>query len=229
MIIPTNIKLKLTRRDTPPYFNVHIKALDTEYWPHDLLHQMWRMRHWQRLEETPTEGIYIVDGYKMKIPRIRDSTYRSPSYSQCLFRSYFRWQQEYAPPIQLTGKTVLDAGSGIGETTPLWLKLGATKIIGVDMNPEACRIYRLNADANGWDVKILNEPFKVAHMLLPWDYAKIDVEGGEECLLELDALPPKPMVFEIHSSALRKALSFKFGLRVTKKLPKDQYIMRNWI
>jgi hypothetical protein len=194
LIFPQDLSLNFSRRRHLPYF----KAFDTEYWPHQFLTFLWRARGWHLIEEKPYYAVYQIGDYRLKLLRIRDPHYNSPSYTSSLFKHFFDWKTQYKPPFPLKAKTVLDVGSGVGETALLFFTLGAEKVICVDINPQACQILRENADANGWDVDIINEPFSPRHLSESWDFCKIDIEGAEECLLSVDELPSKPIVLETH-------------------------------
>ena len=212
-MIPRKIGFKLSARRRLPV----LLAFDREFWPHDFVRFLWRTRSWKVLEENPVYGIYKIGGIRLKLLRVRNPAYASPSYTRSFFTHYFDWMSEYRPPFPLKGKTVLEGGSGVGETATLFFALGAKKLICVDINPQACGVLRENADANGWDIKIINEPFSTRHLLeTEWDFCKLDIETGESCLLSLDKLPDKPMVMETHGVQLTKDLIHKFHLDAFK-------------
>jgi SAM-dependent methyltransferase len=220
MILPTKIGLKLSARRKLPV----ILAFDGEFWPHEFASYLWRARNWKRIEENSKYGIYKIGEQRMKLLRTKNKDYRIPSYVQGFFTEWNRWKRQYEPPFNLKGKTVLDAGSGCGETAFHFFKWGAKRVICVDRNPLACGVMEENAEANGWDAVVLCEPFNEEHMNLPFEFAKIDVEGGESCLLSLQELPPKPMVAEVHSAYLIKEFTERFGFHHHEILRKDDGI-----
>jgi hypothetical protein len=136
------------------------------------------------------------------------------SYLKLMLREWDIWDETYLPPFPLIGKTVLDAGSGEGETVLKYLLHGASKIICVEENAQSVKLLRINAMQNKWNIEIRNKSFSKED-LVGVDFAKIDVEGGEECLLELDDLPC-PCVMEIHGEHLQEAMLKKFRMRIVK-------------
>ncbi len=145
---------------------------------------------------------YAPPTWTLKLLRIEDKSTKSPDYIASFFSTLSFLRRQYKPPWSLEGKVVLDAGSGCGETAYHFFRWGAKKVIAVDQNPLACQVLRENADANGWDVEIHCEPFNEKHMFLDYDFAKLDVEGGERCLLNLKEMPRKHVVAEVHSADL---------------------------
>jgi len=120
------------------------------------------------------------------------------------------WEKYYLPPMSLRGKTVLDAGAGCGETAAFYLAHGASKVIAVETEESCCDLMRSNASENSMDVQILNCPFdEDVFLSQPFDFAKIDVEGAEKCLLTLDEVN-KPCVLEVHDIDVRRAILAKF-------------------
>lgn len=223
---PTGLGLKLSARRRLPI----ILAYDGEYWPHSFLALVLRSLAWKRIEENPEYGIYKIGNQTIKLLRNPEKALNSPSYTRGFFAHCFQdWQRQYAPPHSpmtlrrnwLKGKTVLDVGSGVGETVFLFNRMGAERFICVDQNPKSCEVLRENAERNEWDATILCEPFSPKHMDLDWDYAKIDVEGGESCLLTLDRMPLKPIVMEVHSSKLVDSFINKFHFHIHEVLRRD--------
>jgi ribosomal protein L11 methyltransferase len=56
--------------------------------------------------------------------------------------------------LELTGKTVVDFGCGSGILSLAALKLGAAKVIGIDIDPQALLASRENAKRNGVDDRL---------------------------------------------------------------------------
>lgn len=199
LIFPSDFGFKLSRRKHLPL----VKAFDGEYRADQFLRLLWNTRRWKRVYENDDYLEVKTDKYEIRLIREPNSHYKSPSYTRSFFNHYWEWKQQYAPPFSLLGKTVLDVGSGCGETPLIWFELGASKVICVDSNPYACYHLRENADHNNWNVEIHHDLFNEKHLKLDWDFAKIDCEGGENFIMfNSVALPKKPIVLETHSALL---------------------------
>jgi len=135
-----------------------------------------------------------------------------PEKATMFIKEYRNWEREYVPPFYLKGKTVLDVGSGCGETAYLWFRNGAAKVICVDLSDIDMAILKENAKRLNWNVEVHCEPFSEKHLTLPFDFAKIDCEGGEAELLRLERID-FPCALEAHSPELVAAFLEK-GLRV---------------
>ena len=73
-------------------------------------------------------------------PGLAFGTGTHPTTSLCL---------EWLDSQDLTGKTVIDFGCGSGILAIAALKLGAAKVIGIDIDPQAILASRDNAERNG--------------------------------------------------------------------------------
>ncbi|MGC9015101.1 MAG: 50S ribosomal protein L11 methyltransferase [Thermoproteota archaeon] len=113
------------------------------------------------------------------------------------------WKKYYLPPFSLKGKTVLDAGAGVGETAIFYALHGAKKIYAVEIDKEKAKLISKNAKLNNVDVEVFTEPFSVKHLALPFDFAKIDVEGAETELLKLEKIN-FPCLVETHSKEIEQ-------------------------
>jgi len=107
------------------------------------------------------------------------------------------WVKHYLP-IKVQGKTVLDVGAGAGESARFFLLHGAKEVVCVEPNPYAFKDLKLNATYH--QIVPINDYFKLGHLAFTHDFAKIDIEGYEEILLNVK--PQKPMVVEVHSVPL---------------------------
>lgn len=56
---------------------------------------------------------------------------------------------EWLEGLDLSGKTVVDFGCGSGILAIAAIKLGASKVIGIDIDPQALQASRENAKRNG--------------------------------------------------------------------------------
>lgn len=108
------------------------------------------------------------------------------------------WRQNYLP-FDVKGKTVLDVGAGKGESAYFYLANGAKQVIAIEPVAENFRYLRENAKHH--NIVPLNKFFELTDLsAYRFDFAKIDIEGWEEMLLDID--PVKPMVVEVHGNQL---------------------------
>lgn len=141
------------------------------------------------------------------------------------FKERKDWEAEYLPRSGVKGKTVLDVGAGAGETAAFFFDHGAAKVICVEPDPKAVAMLRRNADRFRWNVQVFPEKLSLAHMALPFDWAKIDCEGAERQLLALDTMPPSAV--EIHTRRLAKAFGRRFpSMQIAKKY---HWPFRTWM
>ena len=130
------------------------------------------------------------------------------------------WPKWYGDNFQ--GLRVLDVGAGAGETASFFLNLGALCVYAIEPDPKAVKMLKHNAEVNRWPIFIYEEMFSLAHLeiLPPFDYMKMDIEGGERELLAYDG-KLKPSRIELHPQFLGKdgylALINKFGLLPVQK------------
>ena len=125
------------------------------------------------------------------------------------------WVKHYLP-IALKKKTVLDVGAGEGETAKLFLENGATHIIAIECSNLAYPLLEMNSKK--FSITPLHKRFSLSDLNLPCDFAKFDIQGYEEALLDAD--PPFPCVAEIHGAQLRD----KFRLKGWKIADKSQFL-----
>ena len=84
------------------------------------------------------------------------------------------------------------------------------------------KFLKKNADLNNWysqsrQLKIIPRSFDLEDLKREeFDFAKIDIEGGEAELLKLDGIK-FPLVLEAHNLELRNRLAEKFGLSILVK------------
>lgn len=102
--------------------------------------------------------------------------------------------QIYLDYLEPRGKVVLDVGASDGDSARLFIRAGAVKVIAVEKDDGMAARIRLP------HVEVLNEPFDPRrHFGLPWDAAKIDIEGYEALALPYLDQIKRPMVFEVHN------------------------------
>jgi hypothetical protein len=127
------------------------------------------------------------------------------------------WETQYVPAFSLRGKTVLDIGAGCGESAQFFFKLGASKVVCVESDKEACALLRVNSSINGWNVEVVENTFEPEHLSVPHDFMKMDIEGGEGVLLSKSVDHIGPCRMELHEQWLGHdscvRLIEKFGLK----------------
>lgn len=137
----------------------------------------------------------------------------------CIRKEWPAWKLWYLPPGGLKGKTVLDVGSGCGESMLFFILNGAKRVIGIEMDPVAVEFCRKNIEANGWDATVINDEFRPEHQFIAHDFEKVDVEGGERALLDRRITGLPNCRIELHPNYSPKnqkeseALIQKFGLK----------------
>ena len=119
------------------------------------------------------------------------------------------WQNNYLP-IDVKGKTVFDIGAGEGETALFFLANGAKKVYGIEL--ESYPYYTLARNARvinelyrAKKLEVYKRAFKIGDLYhTEIDLIKIDIEGYEESILDVDHNTLKtPMVIEIHGLQLK--------------------------
>jgi SAM-dependent methyltransferase len=132
------------------------------------------------------------------------------------------WEDTYAP-ILLKEKTVLDVGAGMGESAAFFFSKGAKKVVAIEPNRQDFRLLRENAERNAWNVDAIQDVFKLEHLSIPHDFAKIDCEGGEEILLAYNH-SLGPCVIESHTAEITRRLveKFRFSKTVTPRGEKSE-------
>jgi|YelNatPaOPRAMG01_1025707.scaffolds.fasta_scaffold25786_4 tRNA G37 N-methylase Trm5 len=207
--LPFNISLGLSKKKKAPvlYF------LGNSFLPHQLLKFLALMR-WVKIVHQNHESI-IVELYGKRIKLLYNFFF-------IFVDEWKTWEKYYLPPFSLHGKTVLDVGAGCGETAFFYILYGAKKIIAIERDVKALRCLEENVKENNWNVEIIPEPFKIEHLNLPHDFMKMDIEGSEAVLLNLQI--NKPCIVEVHSHELM----LKFQEKSFKKIyshKKEHYVM----
>jgi hypothetical protein len=176
--------------------------------PHEYAKIAWRMRDW-KLESK---------GADLQIVRYRnDSLLLTKARVGDIICEWNQWENYYLPAFSLDGKTVLDVGAGCGETAYFYFLHGAKRVIAIEMDPINLGLLKrnsqlecLNKDAR--ELRIIPRPFEIEDLTKEkFDFAKIDIEGGETDLLNLEEIA-FPLVLEAHGIELRDQLVKKFRL-----------------
>lgn len=160
---------------------------------------------------------FLVETWSWKILTEKDEiysvqvSYRKHNVVLRLSKHYLRamlielslWKKSYLPnSFSLVGRSVLDIGAGCGETAFFYLTHGAEKVICVEPDELAFSLLERNTRENGWNVVVIRSEFKprILHDL-SYDFVKMDCEGCESLLLDLETIPCE-MVVEVHGSEL---------------------------
>ena len=149
-------------------------------------------------------------------------------YCQLIMHEWTDWEKAYFPRLSLNGKTILDVGAGCGETALFFFRRGARKVICIEKDQSLLPFLTRNRILNQWNMEIIAEPFKLEHLsLLKFDYAKIDIEGAESALLQLDEIN-FPLCLEAHDKHLEISFRKRGFETVWKMKKKDVVVMQNF-
>ena len=142
----TDMKIVVAMLENTPLlgqgFLHKIEQLEDKDWEREWMDNFHPMRFGERLwicpswREVPDPNAVNV----MLDPGLAFGTGTHPTTSLCL---------QWLDGLDLEGKTVIDFGCGSGILAIAALKLGATKAIGIDIDPQAIQASRDNAQRNG--------------------------------------------------------------------------------
>jgi SAM-dependent methyltransferase len=173
------------------------------------------------------------DGTSFVVRHGTDSLFLTEARMTSTICEWKQWEKHYLPSFSLEGKTVLDVGAGCGETAYFYLRHGAKRVIAIEVDPIQVELLRKNSELNDWvadeKIRIIPRSFEVDDLIREkFDFAKIDIEGGEAALLTLDSLD-FPVVMEVHDAELRDQLVQKFGLSIlVRAIPlEDVWLLGN--
>jgi Met-10+ like-protein len=139
------------------------------------------------------------------------------------------WEEEYLP-TSVKGKAVLSVGDGCGETSLFFLRHGASRVIAVEKDPESFGLLCKNVENNHLNVAPINDSFRLEHLKMDFDFVKIDVEGDERVLLELDPGGLKPCILEAHrftDKNLPEKLQSRFNMRRVSAIGRRAVLLTN--
>ena len=131
--------------DAHPVAGAHYEVLAERDWQQNFRQQfsprrfagdLWVVPTWH---EPPAEARHIIT----LDPGMAFGTGTHPTTGLCL-----DWLGQLP---ELAGASVLDYGCGSGILAIAAARLGATRVIALDIDPEACRVARENAQQNGCD------------------------------------------------------------------------------
>lgn len=120
----------------------NIDQLEDKDWERAWMDNFHPMRFGERLWICPSwRPVPDPDAVNVMLdPGLAFGTGTHPTTALCL-----RWLDS----LDLTGKTLLDFGCGSGILGIAGLKLGANRVIGIDIDPQAIQASRDNAERNG--------------------------------------------------------------------------------
>ncbi len=137
-----------------------------------------------------------------------------------VFSEWVYWERHYAEFIPRNLRTVLDVGAGCGETALFYFLHGAEKIICVEPEPDRARLLEKNSRDHGWNTSIVQGQFHPRFLeQFDFDFMKMDCEGCESELLNIDMLPP--CVIEVHGRKLFDGLTTRFPRLEIAELQQD--------
>lgn len=157
-----------------------------------------KARHWPSI-------ISIKDGkYDLNLPR---------DYATIFLSEKRLWPLWYGSDF--TNKVILDVGAGAGETASYFFNHGAKEIITIEPDALALKYLQKNAEQNHWPLKIIPRHFRARDLEIPYDFLKMDIEGGEVELFNASRVGPCRM--ELHPRITGKEASLnliqKFSLK----------------
>ncbi|CAE6919676.1 Methylates ribosomal protein L11 [Vibrio sp. B1FLJ16] len=123
-------------------FAYKVEQLEDKDWEREWMENFHPMKFGERLWICPSwRDIPEPDAVNVMLdPGLAFGTGTHPTTALCL---------EWLEGLDLTGKTVIDFGCGSGILAIAAIKLGAEKVIGIDIDPQALQASRDNAERNG--------------------------------------------------------------------------------
>ncbi|EDP57247.1 50S ribosomal protein L11 methyltransferase [Vibrio sp. AND4] len=123
-------------------FAYKVEQLEDKDWEREWMENFHPMKFGERLWICPSwRDIPEPDAVNVMLdPGLAFGTGTHPTTALCL---------EWLESKDLSGKTVIDFGCGSGILAIAAIKLGAEKVIGIDIDPQALQASRDNAERNG--------------------------------------------------------------------------------
>ncbi|WP_321283335.1 50S ribosomal protein L11 methyltransferase [uncultured Vibrio sp.] len=123
-------------------FAYKVEQLEDKDWEREWMENFHPMKFGERLWICPSwRDVPEPDAVNVMLdPGLAFGTGTHPTTALCL---------EWLEGLDLTGKTVIDFGCGSGILAIAAIKLGAEKVIGIDIDPQALQASRDNAERNG--------------------------------------------------------------------------------
>ncbi|HDM8203842.1 TPA: 50S ribosomal protein L11 methyltransferase [Vibrio harveyi] len=123
-------------------FAYKVEQIEDKDWEREWMENFHPMKFGERLWICPSwREIPEPDAVNVMLdPGLAFGTGTHPTTALCL---------EWLEGLDLSGKTVIDFGCGSGILAIAAIKLGAEKVIGIDIDPQALQASRDNAERNG--------------------------------------------------------------------------------
>jgi ribosomal protein L11 methyltransferase len=124
-----------------------LEQLEDKDWEREWMDNFHPMKFGQRLWICPS-WLDVPDPTAVNVmldPGLAFGTGTHPTTALCL---------TWLDGLDLEGKTVVDFGCGSGILSLAALKLGAKKVIGIDIDPQALQASKANAERNGVDDRL---------------------------------------------------------------------------
>ncbi|MGR2801375.1 50S ribosomal protein L11 methyltransferase [Vibrio harveyi] len=123
-------------------FAYKVEQLEDKDWEREWMENFHPMKFGERLWICPSwREVPEPDAVNVMLdPGLAFGTGTHPTTALCL---------EWLEGLDLSGKTVIDFGCGSGILAIAAIKLGAEKVIGIDIDPQALQASRDNAERNG--------------------------------------------------------------------------------
>ncbi|UQA49907.1 50S ribosomal protein L11 methyltransferase [Vibrio sp. ED002] len=123
-------------------FAYKVEQLEDKDWEREWMENFHPMKFGERLWVCPSwRDVPEPDAVNVMLdPGLAFGTGTHPTTALCL---------EWLESLDLSGKTVIDFGCGSGILAIAAIKLGAGKVIGIDIDPQALQASRDNAERNG--------------------------------------------------------------------------------
>lgn len=138
-----------------------LEQLEDKDWEREWMDNFHPMKFGQRLWICPS-WLDVPDPTAVNVmldPGLAFGTGTHPTTALCL---------TWFDGLDLVGKTVVDFGCGSGILSLAALKLGAKKVIGIDIDPQALQASKANAKRNGVDDRL--------ELFLPKDQPKLEAD-----------------------------------------------------
>ncbi len=123
-------------------FAYKVEQLEDKDWEREWMENFHPMKFGERLWICPSwRDVPEPDAVNVMLdPGLAFGTGTHPTTALCL---------EWLEGLDLSGKTVIDFGCGSGILAIAAIKLGAEKVVGIDIDPQALQASRDNAERNG--------------------------------------------------------------------------------